>query len=86
MPKAEPVTTPLEEPTAATNVLLLDHVPPAGEQLNVELPPEHIVVLPVIAATGFTFIVFVAVDISPQASVEVTVYVVVAFGIVVGFD
>jgi len=44
-----PVTTPVDEPIVATPVLALLHVPPEGEELNVELLPAHTVKAPVIA-------------------------------------
>jgi hypothetical protein len=44
------VTKPVEEPTVATAVLLLLHVPPLIELLNVVVPPLHMRAVPVIAA------------------------------------
>ena len=38
---ATPVTTPLDEPTVATEVLLLLHVPPVVESVNVVVEPAH---------------------------------------------
>lgn len=42
-----PVTTPVDEPTAATDVLLLDHVPPVTGLLSVVVWPTHTVAAPV---------------------------------------
>ena len=48
VPKAAPVTLPVEAPTVATAVLLLDHVPPVGAPVRVEDPLIHAFVVPVI--------------------------------------
>ncbi len=54
MPAETPVRTPLEEPTAAKEGLLLDHVPPPAS-VSVVLAPAHTSVLPNIApGNGFT--------------------------------
>lgn len=83
MPSPMPDTIPDDEPTEATEGELLVHVPPAGLPVSVDVPPAQIVVTPPIGLTGFTFIVLVAVVVLPQASVEVTVYVVVVAGLTV---
>jgi hypothetical protein len=49
-PAVMPDTTPLILPTVATDVLLLNHVPPLVAELNVVVAPEHIASVPVIAA------------------------------------
>ena len=46
-PPATPVTTPLEVPTVAIEVLLLFQVPPVEELLRVMVFPAHTVLLPV---------------------------------------
>ena len=74
---------PLVEPIVAIAVLLLVHVPPVGVQLSGDEPPTQTVVTPPITDTRFTFIVLVAVDTFPHASVAVTVYVVVVTGLTV---
>lgn len=57
VPKATPVTKPLDEPTEAINGLLLLHVPPGVAQVSVEVPPGAIIVVPKIdAGAGFTVI------------------------------
>src|ERR1043165_427358 len=43
-PAAEPVTTPLEEPTAATDALLLVHAPVLPTEVSVVVVPTHAVV------------------------------------------
>ena len=57
----------------ATAVLLLVQVPPPDASFRVVVPPIQIVVIPVIGDDGFTVTEVVAVDISPHASVQVTV-------------
>lgn len=47
-PVAEPVTTPVVLPTAATAELLLFHVPPLTLLLSVIVVPEHTLKLPVL--------------------------------------
>ncbi len=55
-----PVTTPLPEPTVAMDVLLLLQVPPVDVLDNVEVPPTHTVVPPVMTAgNGLTVIMVV---------------------------
>ena len=74
VPVAIADTEPVVAPMVATEVLLLDQVPPpVTASANVVLAPTHSVVLPVIGNNGFTLMVLVAVDTPPQASVEVTV-------------
>ena len=48
VPGAAPVTIPLEEPTVATPVVLLDQVPPAGVSDRVVEYPEQMAATPVI--------------------------------------
>ena len=59
VPAATPVTTPDEEPTVAAAVLLLLHVPPAGVQVSVFVPPGQTAGAPYIAP-GLEFTVTVA--------------------------
>lgn len=60
-PLATPVTTPDIEPTLAIAGLLLLHVPPVGEELNVVDVPPHIANVPVMTLGAvFTVITFVA--------------------------
>ena len=55
VPAVPPVTTPDDDPIAAIDVLLLDHVPPAGVLLNVPVAPWQPANAPVIASgSGFT--------------------------------
>lgn len=49
LPAATPDTMPDPEPTVATPVLLLVHVPPDGEELSVVLAPVHTEAVPDIA-------------------------------------
>jgi hypothetical protein len=55
-----PVTTPVDEPTVATPVLLLAQVPPVGEPISRSTSPVHILdtgtpALPeIITGVGFT--------------------------------
>jgi hypothetical protein len=39
-------TTPVDEPTVAISVLLLLHVPPAGEEVSVVESPKQMLALP----------------------------------------
>ena len=48
VPAVTGVTTPVEEPTVARSVLLLVHVPPATELLNVEGASRQSSVIPVV--------------------------------------
>ena len=60
VPAARPVTTPVEETTDATDVVLLVHDPPGVELPSVEEAPEHMDVVPVIVPTlGAAFTVTV---------------------------
>jgi len=52
VPAATPVTTPVAEPTTATAVFPLLHVPPPVVLFNVLAAPAHIVIVPVIADGG----------------------------------
>ena len=61
VPAPTPVTTPDNEPTVATPVPLLLHVPPEDASNNVVDVPAHIVVKPVTApGSGFTVIEYCA--------------------------
>ena len=80
VPATTPVTTPVDELTVATDVLELVHVPPLTVEESVEVPAEHIAVVPLIvpaegAAVTVTVLVAVAFE---QPPVPVTVYVMVA--------
>jgi hypothetical protein len=50
-PAETPVTAPVEEPTVATAVLLLLHVPPPVLWLRVVTEPWHTLVVPVIGGS-----------------------------------
>lgn len=52
VPTFTPDTTPVKEPTVATEVLLLLQVPPATLLVNVVVPPTHVVAVPPIVAGG----------------------------------
>ena len=65
----------------ATVLLELLHVPPLAASLSVVVLPRQTCGLPYMVDTGFTFMVVLAVVISPHASVAVTVYTVVAEGL-----
>ena len=54
VPAETPVTTPEVEPTVATPVLPLTHVPPVTEGVSVDVWPEQMLVEPDIAAEGLT--------------------------------
>jgi hypothetical protein len=71
----EPVTTPVAEPTTATEILLLFQVPPGVVDDKVMLAPRQTGPLPVMdAGAGFT--VIVAVFVQPvEVSVKVRVVV-----------
>lgn len=60
VPANIPLTMPVPDPTLATAVLLLAHVPPPTELLNVLVVPSHTFITPVMAGGG-GFIVAVAV-------------------------
>lgn len=61
VPADTPVTTPVEEPTVATEGLPDDHTPPPGELAKAMLDPTHTWVGPVIAAgIGSTVTLIVA--------------------------
>ena len=63
VPAAPPVTTPVDDPMDATDVELLPHVPPPGEQLNVADKLPHMVLGPLMApGCGLTVIVDVAIQ------------------------
>ena len=65
-PVPVPVTTPETEPTVATVVLLLVHVPPAVASLKVMLAPEHIAATAGDMATGVPRTVTECVAFVPQ--------------------
>jgi len=48
VPGLMPVTTPVDEPTAATAMVPLLHVPPDGLQASAVVPPTQTVNVPVI--------------------------------------
>lgn len=53
VPAVRPVTTPVVEPTGATAVVLVVHVPPAGVQDRADVEPAQRLSEPLIApATG----------------------------------
>ena len=52
VPPDTPLTTPVNAPTVATEVLLLLHAPQPVASLRVIVEPVHTTVGPVIAATG----------------------------------
>lgn len=59
VPAVTPDTTPLPEPTVATDVLELVHVPPLTELLSVVVKPVPTVVIPVIGGIdGLTFTIW----------------------------
>jgi hypothetical protein len=49
LPDATPLTTPVDEPTVAMAVLLLDHVPPLAVLVSVVEPPTQATAVPPIA-------------------------------------
>lgn len=68
VPVAMPETTPEEEPTLASEVLLLVHVPPGKASPKAVVEPTHTLVVPVIA-DGVWLTVIVFVDVHPAISV-----------------
>jgi hypothetical protein len=73
VPAVIPETIPVPEPTVATVMLLLLHVPPDVILLSVVAAPAQMAIVPVIAATdGFTETVTVPVPVHP--AVTATVY------------
>jgi len=74
VPGVPPVTTPLDEPTAATPGVPLVHVPPAGELASVVVPPEQITIVPDIAP-GRALTVTILVTKQPADSMYVIVAV-----------
>ena len=54
VPPATPLSIPDVALIVATEVLLLDHVPPDTGWLNKEVAPWHITAVPVIAASVYT--------------------------------
>ncbi len=67
VPPAIPVITPVEEPTVATAVLLLVHVPLPAASVKVIVDPAQTGVLPEIAA-GRALTVTVVVVIQPDTT------------------
>jgi hypothetical protein len=63
-PPVIPEISPEEASTVATDVLLLDHVPPTDALKKVVVPPAHVVAVPVIVA-GDPFTVITPVDMQP---------------------
>ena len=58
VPAVTPVTTPVAEPTVATDGVVLLHEPPLVASLNVEVEPGQTVIVPEIAdGNGFMLIV-----------------------------
>jgi len=55
VPPVTPVTMPEEEPTVATEVLLLVQRPPGVRLESVAVPPGHTDVMPVIGLARLTF-------------------------------
>ena len=53
VPLEIPFTIPVAEPTVATGVKLLNHVPPGEASLSVMVPPTPTVELPNIAGAAF---------------------------------
>lgn len=65
LPELTPDTIPVAEPTVATDVLPLLHVPPLTALPSVELPPMHTLDVPVIVpADGAPFTVTTAVAVA----------------------
>lgn len=57
VPMPVPVTTPVDEPTVAFVISLLDHVPPETVWVRLVVDPTHVVSVPVIGpgvVTTFT--------------------------------
>jgi hypothetical protein len=69
-----PVTTPEAEPTVATRLLLLLHVPPPGASVSDIVPPVHTVVAPIIADGNGLTVTTVVVK-QPEGKVYVIVAV-----------
>ena len=64
---AAPVTMPVNEPTVATEVVPLVHVPPASTSDNVVVCPAHITNVPEIAVgKGFTVTIVVIIQPGPD--------------------
>jgi len=68
VPEATPVTTPDADPTIAIDALLLAHIPPPVELLNVVVLAILTVVVPEIAP-GAAFTVTIAVTVQPELTV-----------------
>ena len=67
VPALIPVTTADKEPTGATRLLLLDHVPEPEASFNVVVPPTQILFVPVITAgVKFTVMLYVAIQPVPN--------------------
>ena len=85
VPGVTPLTTPLVEPTVATAVLLLLHVPPLTASANVVFAPTHADTVPVmLAGATFTVIVAVVLDKHPVTPLLAVITLVVVVVIVVG--
>jgi hypothetical protein len=60
VPPLTPLTTPVEDTTVATDVLLLLHVPPDAVFVNVVVDPSHTVnVPPMVPGVGVTLTAWV---------------------------
>jgi hypothetical protein len=68
VPALTPVTSPVPASTVAFDVLLLVHVPPAGEELNAVAAPAHTCASPPIA-DGISFTVTSRLTAQPVAGV-----------------
>ena len=67
LPIVTPETIPLDDPTVATAVLLLLHVPPVDALLNVAAKPTHIAEPPEIAAgNGITVTTLLTLHTEPK--------------------
>jgi hypothetical protein len=66
VPDATPVTMPVE-PTVATEVLLLLHVPPEVASLSAAVMPGQMVVVPVIDAGALLTVIVIVLDVTGLA-------------------
>jgi hypothetical protein len=71
VPALTPVTTPVVASTVAFDVLLLVHVPPAGEELSAVASPAHTFASPVMV-DGIEFTVTSRLTAQPLAATPVT--------------
>ena len=60
VPEATPLTTPVDDPTVATEVVLLLQVPPVVASVSVLVKPTHIDGVPVIGLIGLIVAIAVA--------------------------